>query len=175
MNQRKRKNDPSIPLVSAERLRDLLMYEPETGVFTNRVTRNARSCAGAISGSPDADGYLLVCLEWRTYKLHQLAFLYMTGEWPTGLVDHKDTCRSNNAWANLRDVSHSINSQNRRTSYSNSGTGLLGTSFDKTKNKYVAQISINGKQTNLGRYATAEIAHQVYLEAKRKHHKGNTL
>lgn len=175
MAQRKRKNDPSIPLISADRLREVLVYEPATGVFNNKVTRSARARAGAVSGSPDADGYLLVCIDWRTYKLHQLAFLYMAGEWPAGLVDHIDTCRSNNAWANLRDVSHSINSQNRRDSYSNSGTGLLGASYDKGRKRFLAQISIHGKKTNLGRFKTAELAHQAYVEAKRKHHKGNTL
>ena len=161
--------------ITADRLRFLLNYDQITGVFTNRVARGSRAKAGEVAGSPDSDGYLLVCLDLAVYKLHQLAFLYVTGEWPEGLVDHRDTCRSNNRWLNLRSSTHSVNSQNTRSARSDNGTGLLGASHDKRRNKFYAQILVGGVKKNLGRFDTAELAHQAYLEAKRKHHEGNTL
>ena len=161
--------------ITQGRLHALLSYDPDTGVFINRVSRGNRALAGAVFGSKDSDGYLQGCLDWRTYKLHQLAFVYMTGRWPDGVVDHIDTCRANNRWANLREVTASMNSQNMRSARCDSATGLLGASFDKSRNKYLAQILIDGVKKNLGRFDTAEQAHRAYVEAKRKHHKGNTL
>lgn len=109
----------------------------------------------------------------RCYKAHRLAFLSMTGEWPTGEVDHMDGDRLNNRFGNLRDVSHAVNLQNRRNATSRSESGILG--VQKNWNKWYAVITTNGQSKNLGGYATPEEASAVYLQAKRRLHEGNTL
>lgn len=65
-----------------------------------------------------------------------------------------------------------LNGQNQRRAYKDSKTGLLGVSFDKRRNKYVASIKFDGKQNFLGYSPTGEQAHAAYLEAKRQHHEG---
>ncbi len=168
------KPDRNMPL-TAERLRHLMHYDPQTGIFTNRITRGARAQKGGVSGSPDKDGYLQAKIDLKTCKLHRLAFLYVTGEWPECLVDHRDGVKSNNVWRNLRHATVSLNTQNMRHARSDSQTGLLGSSYDTKSGKYLAQILIDGKKKNLGRFDTAEQAHEAYVKAKRIHHKGNTL
>lgn len=161
--------------LTAERLRELMRYDPETGIFTNRVTRGSRAQKGAVAGSPDSDGYLQIRIAGKNRKAHRLAVLYMTGRWPDELVDHWDGCTANNRWKNIRCATPAVNSQNMRRARSDSKTKLLGASFDAKRNKYLAQILIGGVKKNLGRFETAELAHAAYLDAKRKHHEGNTL
>ncbi|WP_434107677.1 HNH endonuclease [Paraburkholderia caffeinilytica] len=161
--------------LTAPRLRELLSYNPDNGVFINRVTRSGKAVANRIAGSLDAGGYVQIHICGRNYKAHRLAFLYMTGGWPSGPVDHRDGKTSNNRWKNLRDATPSINSQNQRSARSDNTTGLLGVSYDVSRGRYLAQISAGGKKLNLGRYATSADAYVVYLAAKRRLHEGNTL
>ena len=161
--------------ITQARLHELLSYEPTTGVFTNRVGRSSRAIAGAVTGSPDAYGYLQIKLDGKNYKAHRLAWLYVTGAWPKWSIDHLNGKLDDNKFSNLRDATPRVNAQNVQCARIDSGTGLLGASFDSQRGKYLAQISINGRKKNLGRYETAEEAHQVHIAAKRIHHEGNQL
>ena len=62
--------------LTAEYLRSVLHYDPETGAFTWSVARGNRR-AGVIAGSPHADGYLRIRIMGRPYLVHRLAYLYM--------------------------------------------------------------------------------------------------
>jgi len=89
-------------------LKECLTYDPETGIFTwNRRSishfKNSHGCniwnsrwsnkeAGCLSG----DGYLLIGIDYETYKAHRLAFLYMDGYIPENYVDHKDKNKQDN-------------------------------------------------------------------------------
>lgn len=161
--------------MNAETLRALMHYEPSTGIFTNVVSRSSRAIKGMTAGSPDKEGYLQIRINGKNMKAHRLAWLYMTGEWPTGCIDHLNGFPADNRWENLRDASPAINSQNTHRARCDSGTGLLGASYDKQRRKHLAQISINGKKKNLGRFATAIEAHAAHIAAKRQLHEGNTL
>lgn len=156
------------PELTANRLRELLSYDPKTGVFVWRVWQNSRAKAGQIAGSKS--DYLRISVDYVDYLAQRLAWLYMTGEWPKGVIDHKDGNRFNNAWDNLRDTNTSINNRNRRTANSNSGTGILGVSYSQERQKFVAQIKYGGKNRMLGRYETIEQAEAAYKEAKTRHH-----
>lgn len=159
----------------AAQVRVAMSYDPETGLFTNRITRSSRAKAGDVAGSLDGDGYVQIRFNGKNYKAHRLAFLYMTGKWPASLVDHRNTIRSDNRWENLRCADPAINSQNQRSARSDSQTGVLGVSVDARRGEFLAQISAKGKKRNLGRYATAAEAQAAYLSAKRQLHEGNTL
>lgn len=100
--------------LTAEKLRHILHYDPETGVFTWMVSPRRRTKVGDEAGNRDYHGYVNITHEGTRYRAHRLAWLYMTGEWPADLVDHKDQNRSNNRWLNLRPATKAQNGQNTR-------------------------------------------------------------
>jgi hypothetical protein len=157
--------------ITAERLRLLVEYEPQTGVFRRRVKRSWL----ASGGSPDRNGHIRISVDGRLYAAHRLAWLYMTGSWPAGVIDHVNGVRSDNRWGNLRDVSVTVNQQNQQRAHRRNCTGLLGVTFNKARGKFQAQISASGRRLYLGLHDTAEEAHSAYVRAKRALHEGNQL
>ena len=160
-------------MISIERLKDLLWYDPVTGIFTNRTSRHHSAKAGEVAGSKSGGGYIQLSLDGQPYLAHRMAWFYMTGTWPAGLIDHRDGNRSNNAWMNLRDEPRLINQQNLRRATKANGSGLLG-AF-RVGNRYKSSIRVKGKVLHLGFFATAIEAHQAYVAAKRLHHPGCTI
>lgn len=162
--------------LTAERLRELFHYSPETGVFTRLVARGGRDIA-TEPGWVAKDGYREMSVDGRTYMAHRLVWLYMTGKWPENETDHRDGVRDNNRWENLRDVTVVINQQNQRAARADSRSGRLGVSFERTRktNPYRVDIRYGGRQHYLGRYPTAHEASEVYMAAKRVHHEGCTI
>lgn len=164
--------------ISVEEVRRLLHYDPLTGIFTRRVTTGGRygARAGSVAGTLKADsGYILVSLHSVQYRAHRLAWLYMTGEWPAGEVDHWNAVRDDNRWTNLRDLSTQHNAQNKRRAQRNSKTGLLGASWNAKDRRFASRIMVDGRYLSLGYHATAEAAHEAYVNAKRQHHAGCTI
>lgn len=162
-------------LPHAELLR-LLAYEPGTGLFRRRVKTGGRYGAdvGTIAGTRKKDR-IQISLRSKLYRAHQLAWFYVTGEWPADEVDHIDGDPTNNRWGNLRVVSTSINSQNKRRAQSNNKTGLLGACWLTRDRRFAATIQVDRKHRVLGYFDTAEEAHAVYLAAKRELHVGCTI
>ncbi len=74
-------------MITQQRLKELLIYDPDSGHFINKVSRGRGGKIGAIAGSPDKDGYIIIGIDRKSYKAHRLAFLYMEGYMPTK-VDH---------------------------------------------------------------------------------------
>ena len=99
--------------LTAEWLRAVLDYDPKTGLFHWRIDRGGRKARiGALAGSFDATGYIQIMIDGKNYKAHRLAWLYVTGNWPIGDIDHLNGERANNRWSNLREATKSINQQN---------------------------------------------------------------
>lgn len=160
--------------LTAERLRELLHYDPDTGVFRWVAARpNCRS--GEQAGCTRENGHVIICLDGKLYYAHRLAWLYVHGAWPSKLIDHINGNRSDNRIQNLRDVEPSVNAQNIRQAFKTNASGVLGASLFKRTGRYVAMIRIDGKKRYLGYFDTAEEAHAAYLAAKRKHHQGCTI
>ena len=109
------------------------------------------------------------------YMLHRLAWLYVAGKWPDGVIDHIDGDKGNNRFANLRDVTVSVNGQNQKRAMPHNGCGFLGVTFAKKVQRYRANINIDGRGRSLGYFDTPEEAHAVYLQEKRRHHAGCTI
>ena len=152
-------------MTTQKRLMEVVSYCPRSGVFTYL-------CSGKHAGSMRGP-YIRLKIDGKCYAAHRMAWLYQNGSQPQGEIDHIDGNKTNNALCNLRDVDISTNRQNLRSAKSNNTTGLLGVSFHA--GSYRARIRIDGVQRNLGRFKTKEQAFAVYLEAKRKIHKGCTL
>lgn len=162
-------------MLTQERLKEVLHYEPESGEFTRIVKTAHNASSGTVN---KITGYLSISLGGRQYYGHRLAFLYMTGAWPQKMVDHINGNRSDNRWANLREASATINQQNLQVHQKNNRTGLLGVTrlHNRRGTKhFCAQLFAHGKRVHCTYHETPEAAHAAYLEAKRKHHEGNTL
>lgn len=161
------------PELTAERLRELLHYDPDTGIFTNRAPRK-KIRVGEVAGTLDqSSGYVCLGVDRRRHYAHRLAFLYMTGAWPRDLVDHKNGNRADNRWANLRDAPRLINQQNMRRAVSGSASGLLGA--HRKRGRWSSQIKVRGQIVKLGIFSTPQEAHAAYIAAKRQQHEGCTI
>lgn len=90
--------------LTAERLRELLDYDPETGYFRWRRDVGARAWKGQLAGTMARDGYEYIGIDRRRYPAHRLAWLYVHGEWPRGLLRHLNWLRSDNRLENLREA-----------------------------------------------------------------------
>ena len=160
--------------LTAQRLRELLHYDPETGVFTWRVTASYRRIAGSVAGGQKTSkGYLRVGIDREVYMAHRLVWFHVHGRWPSSDVDHINGVRSDNRLSNLRDVSRSVNLQNRRAS-SKPGR-LLGTAWVESRQCWHANIKKNGQVKFLGAFQTEGDAHEAYLAEKRRIHEGCTI
>jgi hypothetical protein len=153
-------------MLTQERLKELLTYDPATGIFRWRVARSCgargRTKPGDIAGAIQVRGCIDIGIDGKQYKAHRLAFLYMTGTWPAQGVDHRDLDPTNNAWGNLREANQSQNMANRRAQKNNK-LGVKGVS--QIGSKYYARININGTRIHLGSFHTIEAAAAQYAEA----------
>lgn len=159
---------------NAERVRELLDYDPETGQFRWKIKRK-RSQVGDLAGGLNSDGYMQFNIGGTTHYGHRLAWLHAHGAWPEGDIDHRNGDRADNRIANLRVVTRAVNLQNLRAARSDNESGLLGASMDKRRGKWRARLKTPEKTYWLGFHNTAEEAHAVYLEAKRRLHEGCTI
>lgn len=158
---------PKTAVLTAEQARSLFAYDPESGVVTRKRRTSSRAPAGAEVGSP-SKGYLNVCVAGRIYQLHRVIWLIVTGAWPCQEIDHADGDKKNNRWANLRDVTRTVNNQNRRRPYKNNTLGLQGVS--PYRGRFSAEIQVDGQRIRLGHFGSKEAAHSAYVAAKRLLH-----
>ena len=104
----------------------------------------------------------------------------MTGHWPTKQIDHKNGERADNAFANLREATQQLNSENLRRARADNKTGYLGVFrhyyiHKRDGQRFVACIQVDGRLRKIGLFLTPEAAHAAYLEAKRRLHEGCTI
>ncbi|MCK5611149.1 HNH endonuclease [Candidatus Pacearchaeota archaeon] len=154
--------------LTQERLKELLHYDPKMGVFRRAKTTSWKSKKGTIAGHIGNDGYRRITVGCRIYKASRLAWLYMEGYWPENEIDHADRVRHNDTWENLRHVSRQCNSRNCDISKNNK-SGITGISWGKTNKKWKAQITISGKNINLGRFRSKLSAVRARWNAEVKH------
>ena len=157
-------------MLTQDRLREVLDYDPATGTFTWKVMLSSRGPVGSVAGCHSSKGYWRIRIDGREFMAHRLAWLYVTGSWPLDQIDHRNAKRDDNRFDNLRLATNGQNGGNRRLSVKNR-TGLKGVSFAKSRpdKPYYASISINGRTKNLGHHATPEAAHAAYLAAAVEH------
>ena len=161
----------SDPLTPAE-VRRLLDYDPVTGVLTWRhredvLPRVNKRFVGKPAGCPDGQyGYISVRLRDRLYQAHRLIWFYVTGQWPTAVIDHIDGNPANNAWDNLREATRAENNRNRMRRRH----GLKGVTIEHRTGRWMAQIMLGKKNHYLGTFDTEEAAHAAYIEASKRLH-----
>ena len=162
-------------ILTQARLKELLHYDPATGVFTNARQRGQRGVLGAVAGSPNgARGYIRIKINGAKYFAHRLAWLHEYGALPATQIDHIDRNPANNKISNLRVATSSENMQNTGLRCDNI-SGYKGVTRHTQENKWRARITINRKQYCLGLFDDAIAANTAYLAAARKLHPNRPL
>lgn len=141
-------------------------YDPSTGRFY-RVTSGGSVRAGELAGTEHWTGYRRIVIGGRSYAAARLAVLFLTGRWPTGLVDHRDLDSMNDRATNLRPCTFSQNGANRGVPR-NSTSGFKGVTFHRRARKWQATIKHHGVKRFLGYHATPEQAAAAYATAARE-------
>lgn len=135
-------------MLTRRRLKEVLRYNPLTGVFIRRV-HQIHSLVGQPAGCFNNEGYLVICIDRIRYKGHQLAWFYMTGRWPRKQIDHKNRRQGDNRFRNLRPASNAQNVINGKRRKDNK-SGHKGVAWHNVKKKWIVQIQIDGKQKCIG-------------------------
>lgn len=148
-------------IIPIEALLEAFDYDPESGYLIRKGRRKGKR-RGEIVGHIDRKGRVVVGFRWKGVHHSRFAsriiVAMVTGEWPNNEVDHRNGCKSDNRWENLRQATHSENGHNRAL------RAFVGT-YRKGK-KWCARICVSGKCIRLGVFKTREEAHQAYLETR---------
>ncbi|HIE4429971.1 TPA: HNH endonuclease [Burkholderia multivorans] len=151
--------------LTAERARELLDYDPETGEFRWKV-RRGKQRPGLLAGSVDAKGYVTIRIDYKLLFAHRVAWLIVTGEWPIFQIDHRDGDKSNNRFANLRTATNSQNQANIGLRAHNT-SGIKGVSWSREKQKWEARFRCENRQYFVGYFndiREARVAYQCAIE-----------
>lgn len=150
------------------RLKELMHYDPNTGVFTWRVApRRSRLKKGDAAGSYDAKGARQIKIDGQTYRAHRLAWLYVHGIWPAVLLDHVNGKPGDNRLRNLREATYSQNAMNQAAQ--KDGTSGAKNVYHQA-GKWVVRMRAQGHDLYFGRYDDLELAELVAVEARDKYH-----
>ena len=138
-------------MLTQKRLREVLHYDPETGIFTFRKGTRKGKVAGTLH---DDRGYLKVSIDNKRHMLHRLAWLWMTGLHSRSTIEHINGDNCDNSWSNLREGLGWARETHRApfpepTQYR--GVYQLGDRFE-------ALIPVASEVLNIGSYSTAEDA-----------------
>ena len=156
-------------MLNADQLRNMLGYDPGTGVLTwkarlpewfptskrwSRENRcrawNAKYAGKQALNTINAAGYYTGGIMQKTYYAHRVIWCICFGYWPEE-IDHDNGVRSDNRLWNLTECSHAKNMKNIKKRNDNS-SGVTGVSWDSSRSKWASEININGKKIHLGRF-----------------------
>jgi hypothetical protein len=173
-------------IITADLLRSIVHYDPETGqfvwkertpsLFTASARRSAEHVcanwnalrAGKMAGTLHPDGHVIIRIFRINYKAHRLAWLYMTGAWPGEEIDHRNKIGSDNRFDNLREATHPQNMANKGAQANNS-SGHKGVDLHKLTGKWRARIMVEGRYMHLGLFSSKADAAAAYERAAHEH------
>lgn len=155
-------------MITAERVREVLIYDRATGLFKWRTTRSSKAIKGRVAGNKRPDGYVTIIIDRERNYAHRLAWLYVHGEWPAHEIDHIDLNPSNNSWNNLRHAMPWQNQANQARTRKNT-SGFKGVRrANSRQNAWQSGIMKQGRYYHLGVFPSPELAHAAYARAARE-------
>lgn len=160
-------------MLTQDRLKEVLSYDPATGIFINIVQRGQRGNIGKETGIMHHSGYIHIAIDNRNYMAHRLAWLYMTGEFPPECIDHINGKRSDNRFSNIRLATKKQNNENIPLRSDNK-SGHRGVHWYKQTNRWKASVKHNGNRISVGYFKNIEDAVKAVKEMRDKlftHHK----
>lgn len=151
-----------------EEIKDWLDYNPETGAFYWKRTRQGcRKQAGEEAGSIVGTGYRSIQFDGVRHQAHRIAWWMIHG-WLPEEIDHINMDRADNRLVNLRPADSSRNKCNRL--HGTGASGLKGVHpSGRRERPWKAYITLNGRYRHLGHFHTPEEAGRVYDAAARQH------
>lgn len=159
-------------MLTQERLKYLLHYDENTGIFTwinKPAPRSNRIKPGYIAGCQNDSGYILINIDSHSYRAHRLAWFYVHGVWPKHKMDHINNIKSDNRISNLREASNSENGWNVGMPSTNT-SGIKGVCWDKQTKKWIAQCWVSGKHYKIGRFACIDDAARAVARFREENH-----
>lgn len=153
--------------LTQDRLRQVLNYNADTGVFTWRIQLNHRGPVGAVAGLDPAKYRVEIGIDGRRYFAHRLAWLYVHGEWPPGEIDHINRNDRDNRIANLRLADRSLNNFNRGAT---NPEVHVGVSWFKQTKRWRARIKVDKKEIALGYFLDMAGAVAARKAAEKKYY-----
>lgn len=151
-------------MLTRETLIENLRYDPVTGYFYRLRSSSWAKIGDRAGRKDDPETYTLIGLLGHKYTAHRLAWLYVHGEFPKGMIDHINRDKSDNRIENLREVTRAQNAMNSKMNVKNS-SGYKGVFFHRGRQEWRAQINIRNRVVNIGKFASAEAAHLARLRA----------
>ena len=117
-----------------------------------------------MAGNITTKGYRQVRLLDKVYFVHRVIWEMYNGPIPTNMqIDHIDGVKDNNNLENLRLATQSQNMSNKGKLITNT-SGYKGVSWNSSKNKWRARLTVDGKSMHIGYFDTAEEAYEAYCE-----------
>lgn len=151
-------------MLTAEKLRTLLVYENDTGDF-RWIKAVPKRPAGSIAGTDKGNGYRCISIGGKLYLSHRLAWLYVYGAWPSNNIDHINGDPGDNRISNLRECNQVQNSGNWKKAHKRNKSGYRGVYRISHTGKWCATIQIGGRSKYLGCFASPEQASIAYRQA----------
>ena len=136
-------------MLTQEKLKELLHYDPEIGLFIRKVKLINSMKIGDVAGHKTDRDYVRIMVSGQRYQAHRLAWFYVHGVWPKDQLDHINHDKADNRIENLRSVTGQENSKNQPIAKNNK-SGIIGVYWDKQINKWTAKITANKEKIYLG-------------------------
>jgi len=155
-------------MITQKYLKSILNYNKYTGEFTWIVDFCKKIQQGTLAGSINGNGYAQIGINRKIYRVHRLAFLYMTGSFPTDEIDHINNIRSDNRWKNIRSCDASQNRKNTKPQ-KNRSSKYKGVYWNKSRKKWCGQIMVCKKHIHIGYFDCEILAAKEYDKAASKH------